>query len=51
VEDGLPMPLDRVGCYQQIGGYKSGTRLVVGRPAERRHLEHLCPYYTDVVSR
>jgi hypothetical protein len=51
VEDGLPRPLDRARCYQQIDRRKCGGRCWLGRDNQTARGEHPCPYYTNVLSR
>jgi hypothetical protein len=51
IEDGLPMPLDRVGCYQQIGPHKSAGARLIPRVVVAGEDEHPCLYYTNVLWR
>src|ERR1700730_18445570 len=50
VEDGLPRPLDRARCYQQIGSRKCASGRRGARVGQTEHGEHPCPYYTNVLS-
>jgi len=51
VEDGLPRPLDRARCYQQIDPRKCGVAACITGARLGDDLEHPCLYYTDVLSR